>query len=67
MRGGRFPKLALGGYSGSRSFGATVVPDDPLAPEIAAAPAPLHVRELRPAGIAEQSGSGRTHWATGGA
>ena len=51
-----FPELAVGGYDGSRSFGATVVPDDPLAPDLAAAPAPPYLHDLMP---------GRHRWAIG--
>lgn len=43
-----FPELAIGGYDGSRSFGQPLVPDDPLAPDLSAAPGPPYLHDLMP-------------------
>jgi hypothetical protein len=51
-----FPELAVGGYDGSRSFGEPVVPDDPLAPDLSAAPEPPYLHDLMP---------GRHRWVIG--
>jgi hypothetical protein len=52
-----FPELAVGGYDGSRSFGLPVIPvDDPLAPDLAAAPPPPYLHDLMP---------GRHRWVVG--
>lgn len=51
-----FPELAVGGYDGSRSFGEAVVPDDPLAPDLSAAPQPPYLHDLMP---------GRHRWVIG--
>ena len=46
----------MGGYDGSRSFGHPVVPDDPLAPDLAAAPPPPYLHDTMP---------GRFRWVVG--
>lgn len=52
-----FPELAIGGYDGAKSFGRPVVdPDDPLAPNLAAAPEPPYLNDLMP---------GRYPWVVG--
>lgn len=51
-----FPEVAVGGYDGSRSFGRPVVPEDPLAPDLAAAPGPPYLHDLMP---------GRYRWVIG--
>lgn len=43
-----FPELAVGGYDGGLSFGEPVVPDEPLAPDLAAAPGPPYLHDLMP-------------------
>ncbi len=52
-----FPEVAVGGYDGSRSFGHPVIPvDDPLAPDLSAAPPPPYLHDIMP---------GRHRWVVG--